>query len=270
MALPPANTPPATPKPEDEKKARLKAAQDEAALREIDEAVRQDQYAEFGRTYGRPLLVLLVVGLAAFGGYLWWDGQREAALEQDSEVLVSALDQIEAGNLQTGTETLEPLTTSDNAGAQAAALMLQAGIAAQQGDLARAATLFGQVANNSDAPPAYRDLATVRQVALQFDRLEPAEVIQRLSAIAVPDNAFFGSAGELVAMAHLEKGDRAAAGKLFGEIAKSDDAPQSLRSRARQMAGMLGVDAIEDVDEVLEEAGADTSATSVQGTGVAQ
>ena len=267
MALPPANTPPARPSPEDEKKARLKAAQDEAALREIDEAVRQDQYKEFGAKYGRPLLAVIVVGLIGFAGFLWWDGRQEGAMEQDSEVIVSALDQIEAGNLQTGTETLEPLATSDNQGAQAAALMLQAGVAAQQGDTGRAATLFDRVANDSDAPAPYRDLAAVRQVALRFDTMAPAEVIQRLSAIAVPDNAFFGSAGELVAMAYLEQGKRAEAGKLFGQIANDDETPDSLRSRARQMAGMLGVDAIEDIDEVLEEAGADRGATSIRGSG---
>lgn len=245
-----------------DKKAQQKAAQDDALLKEIDDAVRQDQYADFGKNYGRALAAALVLGLAGFGGYLWWDSQQEAALEKDSEVLVSSLDQIEAGNLQTGSDALQPLVDDGNAGARTAALMLQAGAASERGDMATAARLFGLVSTDEKAPGPYRDLATIRMVATQFDTMKPDEVIARLGPIAVPDNPFFGSAGELVAMAQLEKGNRAAAGKLFSQIAKDDETPSSLRSRARQMAGMLGVDAIEDVDEVLEEVGAEGSSAA--------
>ena len=73
-----------------------------------------------------------------------------------------------------------------------------------------------------------------------------------MKPLAVPGNAYFGSAGELVAMAYLEQGEREQAGTLFAAIAKDEDVPQSLRARTRQMAGLLGVDAIEDVDELLE------------------
>jgi len=36
------------------------------------------------------------------------------------------------------------------------------------------------------------------------------------------------------------------AGPLFAAIARDKDTPESLRNRARQMAGLLGVDAIDD------------------------
>ena len=62
-------------------------------------------------------------------------------------------------------------------------------------------------------------------------------------------------AGELVAMAHLEGGNRAEAGKLFAAIAKDEELPDTLRSRARQMAGLMGVDAVVDVDKLLRDQG---------------
>ena len=40
----------------------------EAFMREVDDAVRQDQLTTFWQRYGRILIVVLVVGLAAFGG----------------------------------------------------------------------------------------------------------------------------------------------------------------------------------------------------------
>ena len=236
-----------------EAKAEKKAAEDDVMVREVDEAVRKDQFENFGRTYGRPLLGLLVVGLLAFGGYLFWQSQREQAMEQESETIVAALDQLQAGNLDTASETVAPLVAEGEGAVKASALMLQAGAAAQSGNSEKAAELFGQVADDADAPEAYRGLARIRAVAVRFDDMPSAQVVEQLGSMAKPGEPYFGSAGELVAMAYLDQGNTEKAGALFGQIAKDDTVPESLRGRARQMAGMLGVDAIEDVDEVIEE-----------------
>lgn len=237
----------------EEKRAKKKAAQDDVLLREVDDAVRQDQYADFARRYGRPLLAGLVLGLVAFGGYLFWQGRQEAAMERQSEQLVSALDQIEAGNLDTANNSLEPLIAEGRPGARATAQMLKAGIAIEKGQISEAAALFNAVAADSDAPQALRDLAAIRAVATEFETLAPAKVIERLRPLAVPGNPWFGSAGELVGMAYLEQGKRAEAGALFAAIAKDETVPNTLRTRSRQIAGLLGVDAIVDVEELIEQ-----------------
>jgi hypothetical protein len=234
-------------------RAEKKAAQDDVLVREVDEAVRQGQMEDFGKRYGRPLLALLIIGLLAFGGYLWWQSQQEAAMESDSETLTAALDQLEAGNLDTAGETAAPLAAEGDGAAAASAMLLQAGSAAQAGDTQQAVTVLEQLAQRTDVPEAYRDIARVRAVSLQFDDLPSARIVQSLEDLAQPGEPFFGSAGELVAMAHLDQGNTDRAGALFSQIAKDGSVPESIRSRARQMAGMLGVDAIEDVDAVIEE-----------------
>jgi len=85
--------------------------------------------------------------------------------------------------------------------------------------------------------------------------MKPADVIAQLAPLAKPGSAVFGSAGELVAMAQLEAGNRAAAGQLFAGIAKDEDQAETLRSRARQMAGLMGVDAVVDVAKLLKDEG---------------
>lgn len=229
-----------------------RAAQEDVLMREVDDAVRQDQYADFAQRYGKPLIGAVVLGLVAFGGYLFWDHRQEAALERESETLVAALDQLQAGNLGSASERLEPLVVQEGGAATQAAL-LKAGIAMEQGRAQDAATIYAQVAADGDVPQLVRDLATVREIAATFDSREAGEVVARLKPMAVPGHAYFGSAGELLAMAYLEQGKRQEAGALFASIAKDETQPDSLRSRARQMAGVLGVDAIEDVDAVLDE-----------------
>ena len=57
----------------------------------------------------------------------------------------------------------------------------------------------------------------------------------------------------MLGAAYLDQGNSELAGALFGEISKDKKVPESLRARARQLAGLMGVDAIEDVDVTLEE-----------------
>jgi hypothetical protein len=123
---------------------------------------------------------------------------------------------------------------------------MQAGIAMEQGRKAEAAKLYAAVAADGAMPQPYRDLATIRQVAIDFDTLPPATVIARLKPLAIPGNAWFGSAGELVAAAYLKQGKPELAGPLFAQIAKDPKVPETLRTRTRQMSGLLGVDAIVD------------------------
>lgn len=234
--------------------------EDEILMREIDDAVRQDDATQFFQKYGVMLGSALALVLTAFGGYLVWDNYREGALEAQSETLVKALDQSEAGDFAAAAETAAELTTSDNDGARTSARFMQAAASLEQGDTAKAVELYGAIAADENAPPAMRDLARIREVATNFDDRDPADVIAKLKDLAVPGNAFFGSAAELTAIAHLEAGDRDAAGVLFGEIAKDEEQPETLRSRARQMAGLLGVDAVEDVDKLLEDQGIDPEA----------
>ena len=76
--------------------------------------------------------------------------------------------------------------------------------------------------------------------------MAPDAVVARLKPLAVPGNPWFGSAGELVGMAYLKQGNTALAGPLFGAIARDTKTPDTLRARARQEAGLLGYDTIDD------------------------
>lgn len=263
MALIPKKNSKNSPLTPEDKRALQETAAEDVLLREVDEAVRQDQLSSFASNYGKPLIAAVILGLAGFGGYLYWDRQQEQAMEGNSEALVAALDQVEAGNLGTGSGLLDPLIADGNAGGQAAARMLKAGIALEQGKTAEASKLFAEVAADTKAPQAMRDIATIRQVITSFDTMQPADVIARIKPLAVPGEPFFGSAGELVAMAYLEQGKLKEAGAMFASIAKDENAPAGLRSRSRQMAGLYGVDAIEDVEKVLDELGSPQDAAAL-------
>lgn len=234
--------------------------EDEVLIREIDEAVREDAALDFLRNHGLKVLGVITLGIAGLGGWLVWDHYAELELEKQSEALIAALDYADQRDFATASEKVAPLLADGNSpAARAAARFVQAGAALEAGDQAKASGLYKQIIADNDAPPALRDLARVRDVSVNFDRMKPADVIAQLGTLAKPGSAYFGSAGELVAMAHLESGNRAAAGKLFADIAKDEDQPETLRSRARQMAGLMGVDAVVDVEKLLKDEGVSRS-----------
>lgn len=250
MALPPENS-----LTTNDKRVRAQAAQEDVLLREVDDAVRQDQYADVAKRYGRTFGIVVIAGLLAFGAYLFWQSRQEAAREKSSEAFVSALDQVERGNLASADTALDPVIADGGEGTKAAAQMMKAGLAMEQNKPDQAAKLYDTVAADGDVPQSLRDLATIRSVTARYDRMTPADVIAKLKPLAVPGSPWFGPAGEMVAMAYLDQGKNAEAGALFAAISKDKSTPQTLKSRSRQMAGVLGVDAIDDVDTALKQAG---------------
>lgn len=254
---------PNEPKTDAEKRAERDAMQQDVLLREVDELVRQDQALEAMQQYGKPLIAIVIAGLAAFGGYLWWDSQNEAALELQSEEIVRALDHLDAGNLDSAASAFAELEDAGD-GAGTVAKLARASLALQQEKPDEAATLYAEVAADAGAPKPYRDLATIREIAIRYDSMNPADVVTRLKPIAEPGSAYFGSAGELLGAAYLDQGREDLAGPLFAEIAKDKSVPEGIKSRVRELAGTMGVDAIEDVDQTLEEIGVDESGAAPQ------
>ena len=216
---------------------------DEAFLREVDEELRRDQLAGFWTRWGRWVVAAIIAGLAVFAGVLYWQHHQLVAAGVEGEDLQAAFDSLGAGKFPEAQAKLAPIAQSGRPGYRALAIFSQADIALQKNDLKGAAALFASVAADTAQPDAFRNLAIVRQTSAQYDALKPQVVIDRLRPLAVPGNPWFGSAGEMMAIAELRTGRRDLAGALFGQIARDDGVPQTIRQRSVQMAGLLGVDA---------------------------
>jgi len=215
----------------------------ETFVREVDENLRRDQLRDMAKTYGKWIVAAVILFLVAVGGYLYWQDRQNQQAAQESEAMSAALDKAEAGNAKGAAAELTPIGTSSSDVNRASARLAQAALALRQNDRKTAIDIYRELAVDDCLPQPYRDVATLRGTMTEYDSLKPDEVIARLSPLAEPGKPFFGSAGELVAMAMLAKNDRAGAGRLFAKIAADPQVPQTIRARAVQIAGSLGVDA---------------------------
>lgn len=222
---------------------------DEAFLREVDEELRRDQFANIWTRYGRWLIGAIIVGLAAFGGFLYWEHHTTQVAGEQGEKLQAVYDDLGAQKVGSAEKELVALAGSKVAGYRTLALFTQADLLLQKDDLKGAAGKFAAVAGDSSVGQPLRDLALIRQTAAEFDTLKPDVVVNRLRPLAVKGNPWFGSAGELVASAYLQMNKPDLAGPLFGQIARDETVPDTIRQRAVQIAGTMGVDAVGPVEE---------------------
>lgn len=218
----------------------LTPAQNEALMREVDDAVRQDDLLHFWQRWGKAVIVLIITGLAAFGGWLFWQNHRHSQADEAGEQLSVLLKATQGAPLDA--QLLETIKKSGLAGQTAAANAIKAGIVSGSGDTKTAIADFDAIVADSKAPQAYRDLALLRRTTLSFDATPPAKVIEVLAPLVVPGKPFFGSAAEVTAAAQLKLGQTQAAANTYAEITRDTTAPVNIRTRAAQMASALGID----------------------------
>jgi hypothetical protein len=222
---------------------------DEAFLREVDEELRRDQLASFWTRYGRWLIVAVIAGLAAFGGFLYWESHSTQVAGEQGEKLQAVYDDVAVQKIGSAEKGLAELAGSKVAGYRALALFTQADLLLQKEDLKGAAAKFAAVAGDGSVGQPLRDLALIRQTSAEFDTLKPDVIVNRLRPLAVKGNPWFGSAGELVGAAYLQMNKPDLAAPLFGQIARDEAVPDTIRQRAVQIAGTMGIDAVGPVEE---------------------
>lgn len=215
----------------------------ETFLREVDENLRRDQLRDFGKKYGAWLIAAVVLFLAASGGWIWWQQHQLQRSGEQVEQLGEIYQNIGAGQTKNAAQQLDVLSKSGRKAVRASAAFASAALAVQQNDSKTAIAKYRELANDNDLPGSYREIALIRQTALEFDQIQPQEVVTRLQPLAKPGNPWFGTAGEMTAMALIKQGKKEEAGRLFAAIAKDKSVADPMRERAVQIAGSLGVDA---------------------------
>lgn len=214
----------------------------ETFVREVDENLRRDRLRDFLKAYGSWLIAAVVLFLAASGAFIWWKQHQEQRSEGQVEQLAQIYKDIGGGNAGQAPRQLDQLSKDGSKAVRASALFTRAALALQQNDVKLAIGTYKSIAGDDSLPEPYRHAALIRQTALEFDQLQPQQVIDRLAPLTKTGEPWFGTAGEMTALAMLKQGKSREAADLYAAIAKDRDVPESIRARAVQVAGSLGVE----------------------------
>lgn len=220
--------------------------QSDVFLREVDEELRREQISNFFTRYGWWVIGGALLLIAAIGGYLWWQERRQAQAAEQGATLIEVMKAVQAGNRAAAQPKIEGLANSNIEGYRVAGLFARADMQVEANQIPQAVATLRAIAEDGDYAEPYRHAALIRQTQLEFDTLAPQAVVQRLGPLAQAGQPFFGTAGELVAIAWLKAGQPGRAAPIFAAVARDEDVPASIRQRAVQMAGSLGVNAVAD------------------------
>lgn len=205
---------------------------------EVDEEVRREQLHRLWQRYGHYLValcILIVVGVAAWRGYRWWEakkaGEAGTAFEQ-------AVTLAQTGKNQEAEAAFAKIAVDGTAGYRVLARLRQAAELART-DTKAAVGAYDAIAADGSTGQTVRDLAAIRAALLLVDTAPYAELKTRLEPLTAADRAYRYSARELLALSAWKNGDAAAARQWTDAILSDPQSPAGTRSRAQVLSELL-------------------------------
>jgi hypothetical protein len=208
-------------------------------FREIDEELRRDNFLKLWQRYGKYVVALAVVLVAATGLVVGWREYQSRQRQAEGVRFAVAADLANQGNFKGAADAFMEMAQSATAGRSTLARFAAASLKARGGDLPGAAAIYNQLASDGANPPLYRDLATILAARFTLDK-DPKGAIERLRPLTDAANPWHPTALELSAIAELQSGDKAAAQKTYQSLADDLTAPSGVRARAAEMVAALG------------------------------
>ena len=207
-------------------------------FREIDEELRRDNLLKLWSRYGRYIVAVAVFALVVAGGIVAWrDHQRSERLAQSARY-AGALALTRDGKEADAVKVFAAINR-EGGGYALLASFEEAALLAKSGDRAGAAAAYDRIAAASELDPNLRGLAVLLGAMQRMPEADPHTTIDRLAPLTASANPWRSSAIELTALARLKLQDKSGALDLFKTLTDDPETPQSLRTRAAEMAAAL-------------------------------
>jgi hypothetical protein len=210
-------------------------------FREVDEEVRREQFQKLWDRYQIYIIagaVLIVLGVAGWRGYEWWQAKKamEAGSAFEEAIVLS-----EGGKHAESENAFGKIAAEGTLGYRNLARLRQAAELAQR-DPKAAIAAYDAIAADNSVGRVLQDLAALRAGALLIDQGTPAEAAKRLEPLAAPDRPFRHSARELLALAAWRAGNAAEAKRWFDMIVTDPQTPPATRSRVEMLMALLAAE----------------------------
>jgi hypothetical protein len=208
-------------------------------LREVDEAVRQDQYKRLWDQYGVYALAvaaLIVAGVAAYKGWSYW--QERKAQEGGAE-FSQALTTLDGPDAAKAKETLASLAEEGPRGYRILARFQLAAAEAKAGNTDKAVADYDALATDGNLDAILKGDATLQAAGLRLDKADYAEMERRLKGLAEGNGAWRFSARELLGLSAYRLNDMREAEKQFSALVSDQGTPLNLRERADMMLALI-------------------------------
>jgi len=201
---------------------------------EVDEEVRREQLKKLWDRYGNYVAaaaVLLVLAVAAWRAYMWWEAKKAA---ETGAAFEAAITLAESGKRSEAEAAFADIAGHGTSGYRHLARMREAAELAQT-DPKAAIAAYDQIAADGSVGPVLQDLASLRAGALLIDTGSYQEAQRRLEPLAANDRTFRHTAREFLVLASWRAGDATGAKRWFDLIMTDAQTPAATRSRVEML-----------------------------------
>ncbi len=214
---------------------------EDGIFREINEELRQENFAKLWKKYGAVVIAGAVGLVVAVGGYQAWRSIDLNSRLKQGERFSAAVRMAQTGSIDTALEELNTLYGDSDAGYRLLSSFQNAGLQSRKGDFTAAAAAYDRIADDGGVDSIYRDLARLlATTALINSGAADQNLLARLQPLDNDANPWRHSAREMLALIAERSGDRARSRDLFKALSEDATAPQGIRQRAAQMLAALG------------------------------
>ena len=192
---------------------------------ELEDDIREERVFLLWRKYGNWVIGAAIAVVLATAAYTLWHYLKTQKQLGKSTSFIHAIE-LKADNDQEKALQAFQLLSQDKGGYGKLAQLYQAAL------LSDAKALYSQIAQGNARDASFGNLS---KVLLATRNLDDAEALSALEALTAPQNAWAPLSREVLALAHLKKGEIAEATKQFRAIIADTQATPSERLRSQMM-----------------------------------
>ena len=208
---------------------------------EVDEEIRRERLHKLWERWGAhivTLAVVIVLAIAGWRAWQWWDMKRAA---EAGAAFDAAISLAEAGKHQEAETALEKIAADSPSGYRTLARFREAAELAVR-DRQAAVKAYDALAGDGRLGRTLQDLAAVRAGLLLVDTAPLSEMQTRLEPMTAADRPFRHTARELIALAAWRNGDAAVARRWFDLIMTDAETPTGTRGRVEMLIALADAD----------------------------
>lgn len=212
---------------------------DNSFFREVDEAVRHDQYKALWDKFGVYIIVLTAVLIAGIAGYKGWSYWQERQAQNAGAEFIQAMALKTGSDPAKANEAFEKLAQDAPHGYQVLSRFQIAAGQAKAGETDKAVAAYDKLATDGGVDPILQGLATLQAATLRLDTADYAEMERRLQGLIEQNTAWRFSARELLGLSAYQHKDLRAAEEQFSALLGDQGTPPNMRDRANMMLALI-------------------------------
>jgi hypothetical protein len=210
-------------------------------FQEVDEEVRREQLKKLWDRYGTLLIaacVLLVVGVAGWRTYEWWEAKKAAEAGAAFQAAAALSGE---GKTKEAEDAFAKLASGGTSSYRMLAKFREAAEVARR-DPNAAVAIYDQLAADSSLGRVLQDLAALRAGTILVDTAPYSKIVRRLEPLTAPDRTFRHSARSMLALAAWRAKDTAAMRQWSDMILADGDTPSGTRGQIQMLLALADAD----------------------------